>query len=174
KKPRAIAKKAGVLELDATTHLQAQMAAITSEISKLRVDINKPKVDVCDICTRSHNSSNCQATLEEVQFVQSWRPQQSNNWNNQKSNNQRPAQPPGFQNQPFRVKEEDWIKVGNVLASLDATIKTICRNRPGASGEIFVEEGRMAVDDSNLEESAAAHSIEKKKDSCPAAKLLLQ
>ncbi|CAI9102602.1 OLC1v1000895C1 [Oldenlandia corymbosa var. corymbosa] len=82
----------------------------------------------------SHSSSTCQATMEEVQFVSqgndrggfnnysNWRPQQ-NNWTTQLSSYQRSAQPPGFQIQPFRVKEEDWIKVGNVLTSLDATVK---------------------------------------------------
>ncbi|CAI9099310.1 OLC1v1036105C1 [Oldenlandia corymbosa var. corymbosa] len=92
KKPKATAKKEGVLELDATTHLQAQMAAISSEISKLRADIKIPKVDECEICIGSHHRSTCQATMEEVQFVRqgndrggfnnysNWRPQQNNNW----------------------------------------------------------------------------------------------
>ncbi|CAI9099427.1 OLC1v1036247C1 [Oldenlandia corymbosa var. corymbosa] len=134
---RATTKKAGVLELDATTHLQALMTAISSEISKLRADINKPKVDVCEICTGSHPSSTCQATMEEVQFVRqgndregfnsynNWRPQQNKNWTNQQSNCQRSAQPPGFENQPFRIEEKGWIEVICALVNLDVTIKEL-------------------------------------------------
>ncbi|CAI9108979.1 OLC1v1008701C1 [Oldenlandia corymbosa var. corymbosa] len=134
KEPRATTKKAVVLELDTTTHLQAQMAAITSELSKfMRQGDNRGGFI---------NYNN-------------WRPQQNNNWTNQQSNYQRSAQPPGFQNQPFRVKEEDWIKVGNVLGSLDATVKDM-QNQEAAKffrrnweRQAIVERGMVGQPDPN-------------------------
>ncbi|CAI9099504.1 OLC1v1036337C1 [Oldenlandia corymbosa var. corymbosa] len=79
-----------------------------------------------------------------------WRPQQNNNWTNQQSSYQRSAQPPVFQNQPFRVKEEDWIKVGNVLASLDATVKDM-QNQVAQMARKILERAASTLPSDTLE-----------------------
>ena len=62
---RNLPKKAGVYEVDSTTLLQSQIAALTKQIAELKT----PKADVCEICSGSHKSEFCNATVESVQYV---------------------------------------------------------------------------------------------------------
>ncbi|CAI9102910.1 OLC1v1001284C1 [Oldenlandia corymbosa var. corymbosa] len=91
--------------------------------------------------------------------------QWNNNWTNQQSNYQRSAQPSGFQNQPFRVKEEDLIKVGNVLASLDATVKNM-QNQVAQMARRIPDRPAGTLPGDTLENSKRreAHSTNQKAD----------
>ncbi|CAI9089899.1 OLC1v1024550C1 [Oldenlandia corymbosa var. corymbosa] len=151
--PRAISKQPGMMEFDPSTHLQAQMAVMMNEMTKLRSDLSKSKAEVCVLCDGSHSLDDCPSKMEAVQFVRqrnaggfnnfnNWRNQQQTNWNNapQQENYQRPAQPPGFHrkdgqlpnyqnqqrsNQQYIPWEDEWISVQNAIKSLAVSCKSL-------------------------------------------------
>ncbi len=112
-------RKAGIYEVDRSTFMQDQIAILSKQIA----DLKAQKSETCTICSGNHNSANCNATVESVQYIKGqgaygngnnniqnhWRSQASNSWNQQPINTyQRPLQPPpGFQ-QPHYLPQQNY------------------------------------------------------------------
>ncbi|CAI9109118.1 OLC1v1008873C1 [Oldenlandia corymbosa var. corymbosa] len=64
--PRANSKQPGMMELDPSTHLQAQMAVMMNEMTKLRSELSKSKAEVCVLCDASHSLDDCPSKMEAV------------------------------------------------------------------------------------------------------------
>ena len=64
---RSQPKKAGVYEIDQPTFIQAQLAALSKQVSDLK--IQNQRVETCILCSGNHSTLNCTATMESVQYV---------------------------------------------------------------------------------------------------------
>ncbi|XP_063937065.1 uncharacterized protein LOC135147718 [Daucus carota subsp. sativus] len=62
-------KAAGVLDVDATTALTAQIKALTMKIDSLANLGVQPPPNVCELCAGAHSSDQCAISSESAQFV---------------------------------------------------------------------------------------------------------
>ncbi|XP_063949964.1 uncharacterized protein LOC135152790 [Daucus carota subsp. sativus] len=62
-------KAAGVLDVDATTALTAQINALTMKIDSLANLGVQPPPNVCELCAGAHSSDQCAISSESAQFV---------------------------------------------------------------------------------------------------------
>ena len=108
-------KAAGILDVDATTAIAAQLKALTMKVDSLANLGNQQPPSVCELCAGAHSSDQCAISSESAQFVSNFQRSQQpapatyhpNNWNHPNfswSNNQNymPQQQQQFQQQGAR------------------------------------------------------------------------
>ncbi|XP_063948069.1 uncharacterized protein LOC135152167 [Daucus carota subsp. sativus] len=62
-------KAAGILDVDATTALTAQLKALTMKVNSLTTLGVQPPPIVCELCAGAHSSDQCAISSESAQFV---------------------------------------------------------------------------------------------------------
>ena len=114
---RTIPKKAGSIEVDSLTMVNAKLDALTKRIDKMSVNaISSSVSSSCELCQGGHPTMECQMmqgmSMEDVNYVSnfkaqqnqvygntynpSWRNHPNFSWSNQGNNQWRPQAPPGF------------------------------------------------------------------------------